>query len=44
VEEWTDVDLLVPSLGERDIFWLLSLSGSSWLLGVSREGERGVRG
>ena len=44
MEEWTDVDLLVPSLGERDISGLSFLSGSPWLSGVSREGEMGVRG
>jgi hypothetical protein len=44
VEEWTDVDLLVPSLGERDISWLSFLSGWSPPLGVSREGEMGMRG
>jgi hypothetical protein len=43
VEECADVDLLVPSLGGRDISWLLSPSGSSPPLGVSREGEIGMR-
>ena len=44
MEECGDVNLLVPSVGERDISWLLFLQGSSWPLGVLREGEMGVRG
>jgi len=44
VVELAEADLLVRSLGGRDISWPPSLSGSSVSSGVSREGEMGVRG